>query len=230
MIAFGKTLREAREAKGLTTNQLAETTKLLVQIVEDLEIENFNRIPAPIYGRGFVKLYCEAVDLDPKPLIEEFMAIYCGHREPVIRTREPATPPITKPDFTDEKKAINEIPSVPKRETVGALAPESDLFAAASEPLQPQPSILKAPAHWSAQISDALPRIPWRLVVLIIGIIALGYLMVCGFSALFDNESTAAAPVSQSEAIAEQTPIDQSAPAKPKVKRAYTETKPLYID
>ena len=64
MIEFGKTLRAAREAKGYTVSQLAEATRLMHQVVEDLENENFTRIPAPIYGRGFVKLYCEAVGLD----------------------------------------------------------------------------------------------------------------------------------------------------------------------
>ena len=67
---FGQTLRAAREAKGLSTSELAAQTHLLVQVVEGLENEDFRRIPAPIYGRGFVKLYCETVGLDPKQIIE----------------------------------------------------------------------------------------------------------------------------------------------------------------
>lgn len=98
MIEFGKTLREAREAKGLTINQLANATNLMHQIVADLEEENFSRIAAPIYGRGFVKLYCEAVGLDPKPLIAEYMAILNGDREVAIHVRpRPATPPPPPP-------------------------------------------------------------------------------------------------------------------------------------
>ena len=80
MIEFGKTLRLAREAKGYTVSQLAEMTRMIHQTIEDLENENFTRIAAPIYGRGFVKLYCEAVGLDPKPMIAEFMEIFSGNR------------------------------------------------------------------------------------------------------------------------------------------------------
>ena len=69
MIEFGKTLRMAREAKGLTPGQVAERTHMIVQTVEGLEREDFSKIVAPIYGRGFVKLYCEAVGLEPKPLV-----------------------------------------------------------------------------------------------------------------------------------------------------------------
>ena len=86
--SFGETLRAAREAKGLTTSQIASKTRMLVQIVEEMENEDFHRIAAPIYGRGFVKLYAECVDLDPLPLVKEFMDIYEGRRAPIVRTRD----------------------------------------------------------------------------------------------------------------------------------------------
>ena len=86
--SFGETLRNAREAKGLTTSQIAAKTRMLVQIVEEMENEDFHRIAAPIYGRGFVKLYAECVDLDPLPLVKEFMDIYEGRRAPIVRTRD----------------------------------------------------------------------------------------------------------------------------------------------
>jgi len=104
MIEFGRTLREAREAKGYTVSQLANVTHLMHQIVEDLEDENFSRIAAPIYGRGFVKLYCEAVGLDPAPLVAEYMAIQNGEREATIHVRtvtpQPPTPPPPPPPPT----------------------------------------------------------------------------------------------------------------------------------
>lgn len=90
MIEFGKTLKSAREAKGLTISQIAGNTRILPAIIEGLENEDFSKIVAPIYGRGFIKLYCEAVGLELKPMIDEFMAIYTGAREPTIHTREPA--------------------------------------------------------------------------------------------------------------------------------------------
>ncbi len=61
MSSFGETLRNAREAKGLTCSQVASQTHMLVQIVEEMEREDFHRIPAPIYGRGFVRLFAECV-------------------------------------------------------------------------------------------------------------------------------------------------------------------------
>ena len=42
-MSLGDTLRRAREEKKLTTSQVAETTRMLSQVVEDLEREDYRR-------------------------------------------------------------------------------------------------------------------------------------------------------------------------------------------
>ena len=66
----------------ITTSQLAAQTRILVQTIEDMEQNKFKRIPAPIYGRGFVKLIYESLDLDPVTMVPAFMSAYNG--EPQI--------------------------------------------------------------------------------------------------------------------------------------------------
>ena len=97
MSSFGETLRSAREAKGLTCSQVAAQTHMLVQIVEEMEREDFHRIPAPIYGRGFVRLFANCVGLDPVPLVREFMDIYEGRRTPTVSIRQVPTKPVPEP-------------------------------------------------------------------------------------------------------------------------------------
>ena len=93
-MSLGTTLRQAREEKGLTVSQVAESTRMMVQIVEDLEREDFRRVAAPIYGRGFIKLYAEHLGLNSEPLIREFMDIYTGTRPPqVVRRAEASADP-----------------------------------------------------------------------------------------------------------------------------------------
>ena len=86
---FGATIRRARESRGITTSQLAAQTRILVQTIEDMEQNKFKRIPAPIYGRGFVKLICESLDLDPVTMVPAFMSAFNG--EPQVDD-EPASP------------------------------------------------------------------------------------------------------------------------------------------
>jgi len=137
MIQFGKTLREAREAKGFTIAQIAEQTHMMSATVQDLENEDFTRLAAPIYGRGFVKLYCEAVGLDPKPLVAEFMDLYNGNHEPTIRERpvSPQVPePIAEPDPAEPAELEPSRPEEPSPFASAAPAvPDTPFDAAAGQ-------------------------------------------------------------------------------------------------
>jgi len=104
-MALGSILKEARERKGLTSQQVAETTRMMVQIVEDLELEDFRRIAAPLYGRGFIKLYAECVGIDPDPLVAEFIEIFTGKRPPQIQRRAVSVaPPVSARLQPDARK------------------------------------------------------------------------------------------------------------------------------
>ena len=143
-MSLGNTLRAAREACGLTTSELAARTHMLVQIVEGLENEDFRRIPAPIYGRGFIKLYCEAVNLDPKPLQAEFMDLFNRAKDapaknvmPPVRSRpqtaEPPPQPVVPAQEAAEPMPATEEPVV---ETVDAtVAPSVEEFPAEVAPV-----------------------------------------------------------------------------------------------
>ena len=149
MIEFGKTLRSAREAKGYTVSQIAEMTHLKTQAVEGLENEDFSMIAAPIYGRGFVKLYCEAVGLEPKPLVDEFMAIINGEHEIAIKERPVAEPVATEPPPAP--------PPPPTPPTPTPTIEEQDLFR--RDPLPPPEPDAPAPPKPASAIPSA-PAIP----------------------------------------------------------------------
>jgi len=75
-MALGEKLRNARLNAKLTTAQVATATRMKVHMVEDIEREDFSKIAAPIYGKGFIRLFAEQVGLDPVPLVDEYMARY----------------------------------------------------------------------------------------------------------------------------------------------------------
>ena len=160
MIEFGKTLREAREAKGITISQIAETTHMMATIVRNLEEEDFSKIVAPIYGRGFVKLYCEAVGLDAKPLVDEFMAIYNGNRMPEIKERpvataaEPPVPPSPIPEARPAEEVVIQ-PPPPPPPPEPAMSPEP---IAVPEPVVvPEPVAIPTPPPQKKVLSPEPP-------------------------------------------------------------------------
>jgi len=104
---LGRTLREARERRQMTMSQLAAATRMKVQVVEAIEAENFRKFPAPVYGRGFIKLYAEAVGLDPKPLIDEYMARLNQEQSappPSMAVGRPPTRPPARPTAPASQK------------------------------------------------------------------------------------------------------------------------------
>ena len=135
-MSLGQTLRAAREAKGLTTSELAAQTHLLVQIVEGLENEDFRRIPAPIYGRGFVKLYCETVGLEPKPLQAEFTTLYNQKKDAPEKVPPPAPP--KKAPAAPPPPAPEPVIAPPPPEPEPAPTPEPEPVIA--PPPEPEPA------------------------------------------------------------------------------------------
>ena len=214
MIEFGKTLREAREAKGLTIEDIVKKTHMMSRQVMALENEDFSSFAAPIYGRGFVKLYCETVGLDAKVMIAEFMDIFNGNREPVIRTREeapqvpaaPASAPIPEPE-----------PEEPAEEPI--LVPET-------APYEPPRARYAAPTPEKFEERRALPGSSyfwlWRPFVLLVSAALIIWLMFIGIRALY--RAMQAKPI-------EAAPTEEKAP-QPKVpaQRQKIVVEPLYID
>lgn len=59
----GQMLARAREARRLSPADIAEKMRLSVQIVKDLEADDYRHIPAPIYVKGYLRSYARLVDL-----------------------------------------------------------------------------------------------------------------------------------------------------------------------
>ena len=135
MTFFGETIRKAREAKGLTLSEVAQKTHILVQTLADMEQENFKRIPAAIYGRGFVRHICECLEIDPKPLVAEFMDIYQGRKKPMSAAPFQPKKPLTPSPLAAEPKPSTAEPPIP------SAHPQPT--AGASSPAEPAPSIIE---------------------------------------------------------------------------------------
>lgn len=232
---FGKSLRAAREAKGYTVAQIAESTHIMPSVIEGLENEDFSRIAAPIYGRGFVKLYCEAVGLEAKPFVDEFMEIMSGNRSLSIRERPvaaptpvqdvppPPPPPAAERDlFTQEPETRDPLPaagSLPAADPLTAERPQADISRYAS------------PFRSEETVPPSFPVLPWRLILLATAGLAILAILICGIRALYCATSTEPVSETVTEVTEKATPepTAQSA-AKPTVRTQQQNIPALYID
>jgi cytoskeletal protein RodZ len=74
MPTVSEQLRQAREAKGLTIQQVAEITKLRSDHVRALEEGNFDVFSAPVYIKGFVRSCATLFKLDVPQVMSELEA------------------------------------------------------------------------------------------------------------------------------------------------------------
>jgi len=114
--ALGGRLAEAREAQNLSTADVARQLKLSVWQVEALEAGRYQRLPGPIFVRGFIRNYARLVKLDP---IELLRAAGDSLPQSVVR---PELPPSQDIPFPTERRARWPVPAAAAVIIVGVLA------------------------------------------------------------------------------------------------------------
>lgn len=70
----GDRLRMAREAAGMTLEQLGAETRIPRRHLEIMEAGDWNALPARTYATGFARTYAKAVGLDPHATVEDVRA------------------------------------------------------------------------------------------------------------------------------------------------------------
>jgi cytoskeleton protein RodZ len=84
MSSLGPYLRELRQRRGLSLEELSRATRVASSCLEALETENLDVLPAPVFVKGFIRAYCQALDVTP----DEALALY--HQRPGA----PPAPPV----------------------------------------------------------------------------------------------------------------------------------------
>ncbi len=77
-------LKTAREARGLSLNDVFDATRVSRINLEALENDDFDRLPPPVYTRNFIRKYAQAVGVDEKPILDR----YEKHRLGLTPSRE----------------------------------------------------------------------------------------------------------------------------------------------
>ncbi|TSO26006.1 helix-turn-helix domain-containing protein [Lactobacillus sp. LL6] len=72
MADIGDKLRSAREAKGLSIQDIEKATKIQSRYLTAIENDEFDKLPGDFYVRAFIRQYAQVVGLDGKELLSEY--------------------------------------------------------------------------------------------------------------------------------------------------------------
>jgi cytoskeletal protein RodZ len=95
MPTVGEQLRQAREARNLTVNQVADTTKIRTDHIRALESGHYDVFSASVYIRGFVRTYAALMKLDVAAVmaaLDRELSQSDKHREPPPLGDQPRNP------------------------------------------------------------------------------------------------------------------------------------------
>jgi cytoskeletal protein RodZ len=97
---LGQLLKKARLEKGMSIDQLEETTKIRKRYLEAIEEGNYKILPGNFYVRAFIKSYSETVGLDSEEVMKMYRnvipaAVHEHNVEP-IRSRRRSSGPSDK--------------------------------------------------------------------------------------------------------------------------------------
>ena len=110
LIGIGARLKEARISKGLTLEDLQDSTKIQQRYLSAIENEEFQVIPGAFYVRVFIKQYAEAVDLDA----DEILSLYQDEYEPAVQEKQEKNVPATMQRSVGSKQGNRLKEAMPK--------------------------------------------------------------------------------------------------------------------
>jgi cytoskeleton protein RodZ len=82
MAAFGDRLRREREMRGITLDEITESTKISRRHLEALEGEHFDQLPGGVFNKGFVRAYARFLGIDEDQAVADYSAANNDQPEP----------------------------------------------------------------------------------------------------------------------------------------------------
>jgi cytoskeleton protein RodZ len=82
MSSLGPYLRDLRERRGLSLEEMVRATRIGRAHLEALEASEFGKLPAPVFTRGFIRAYCQAVGEPPADALSRYESPRSERMEP----------------------------------------------------------------------------------------------------------------------------------------------------
>ena len=83
MGSFGERLQREREMRGITLEEIADSTKIGTRSLRALEEEAFDKLPGGIFNKGFVRAYARYLGIDEEQAVTDFLAAAGESEQPL---------------------------------------------------------------------------------------------------------------------------------------------------
>lgn len=103
MRTVGQILKEERERKFYTLEDIEKVTKIRVELLQALERDDYKKLPPPTFVQGFIKNYGKFLKLDVEKLLAIFRREFSDRKNPPRILESFSNPLDKKINFTPKK-------------------------------------------------------------------------------------------------------------------------------
>ncbi len=90
MSSLGSYLRSERELRQISLEEVAQTTRIPLRMLQRIEEDHLDELPGDVFARGFLKSYASTVGLDEDDILERY-----SRREEKVEEDADAPAPLT---------------------------------------------------------------------------------------------------------------------------------------
>ena len=76
----GRYIASVRAGKGMSVDELSASTRIASRYIEAIENNDFERLPAAVFVRGYLREIAQVLEVDEAALVEGYMALYAHAR------------------------------------------------------------------------------------------------------------------------------------------------------
>lgn len=86
---FGHYLRQRREDRQVSIEELSWATKIKVEYIYAMEAGDYSLLPGEIFTKGYLRSYSEYLGLDPSETVTRFVSCKKGQCAPSVEISKP---------------------------------------------------------------------------------------------------------------------------------------------
>jgi cytoskeletal protein RodZ len=143
--SFGDKFRQAREAKGISLDDVSNVTKISARMLQAIEQEHFDQLPGGVFNKGFIRAYAKHLGLNDEDAITSYLACL---RQSQIDAQQQAWQLQSKPP-APARPGVSEKSQPEKRPPQPYTKPA----------MTAQPPVKVEPDQAPDQIADELPNL-----------------------------------------------------------------------
>jgi cytoskeletal protein RodZ len=219
---FGDKFRKARDAKGISLDDVSNVTKISARNLKAIEEERFDQLPGGVFNRGFIRAYAKHLGLNDEEAVTDYLACLrqaqidaheVWQPEPAVAPRS-AGPQIST---TAEKRPAYEKPSV-KTHAPAQIPVET--HEELPELQLPRVEHVRPPAQ--KYLNGHSQGTPWKLIAVATVVVVLAIVLWTRHSRATRTEAAnapaqPAAPVAQPVSTPASPPVASNQPPEKKL-------------